>query len=264
MEVTGFGSYANPAVVAEVAASAETAGWDGLFIWDHLAWVEGIPSGDPWISLAAAAAATSRIALGVDVSPLPRRRPQVVATTVAALDQLSHGRIIFGAGLGGTEAEYTTFGEDPDARDRASKLDEGLDVLDRLWRGERVDHRGRNYTVAGATLSPLPVQRPRPRIWIGGTSQPALRRAARWDGYAAGAIVDEHGTVLVGPEEIRRRVDQISRTDTFDVAVVGNSDSGNRQLPQEYEEAGATWWLECIHDLRGPLSEMLDRVRAGP
>lgn len=264
MEVTGFGSYANPAVVAEVAGLAEEAGWDGLFIWDHLAWAGGIPSGDPWVSLAAAASATTRVALGLDVSPLPRRRPHMVATAIAALDHLSQGRMIFGAGLGGSEAEFTMFGEDPDVKVRASKLDESLDILDQLWRGNRVHHLGSNYTVAGATLSPLPIQRPRPPVWIGGSAAPALRRAARWDGYTAGAIVDEHGTVTIGPDEIRRRVDLIARPDNFDVAVVGACAAGDPRLPRAYERAGATWWLECIHDRRGPLPEMLDRVRAGP
>jgi alkanesulfonate monooxygenase SsuD/methylene tetrahydromethanopterin reductase-like flavin-dependent oxidoreductase (luciferase family) len=264
VEVTGFGSYADPAVVAEVARCAEEARWDGLFIWDHLGWVGGIPCGDPWISLSAAASATSRIALGLDVSPLPRRRPQVVATAVTALDRLSKGRVIFGAGLGGSDEEFTTFGEDADAETRASKLDDSLQILDQLWRGQRVEHRGSNYTVTGATLSPLPVQRPRPPIWIGGSALPALRRSGRWDGYTAGAIVDEHGTVIVGPDEIRRRVDLIGRSDDFDVAVVGSSNPAELDLPRAYQAAGATWWLECIHDLRGPLVEMLDRVRAGP
>lgn len=235
-----------------------------MFIWDHLAWAGGIPSGDPWISLAAAASVTTRIALGLDVSPLPRRRPQIVATAVAALDQLSNGRTIFGAGLGGSEAEYTIFGEEPDAKVRAGKLDESLDILDQLWRGHRIDHHGPNFTIAGATLAPLPIQRPRPPIWIGGAAAPALRRAARWDGYAVGSIVDEHGDVTIGPGEVKRRVDQIARADNFDVAVVGASDPGDPQLPLAYKEAGATWWLECIHDLRGPLPKMLDRVRAGP
>ena len=264
VEVTGFGSYADPAVVAEVGRCAEAAGWEGLFIWDHLAWADGIPSGDPWISLAAAASATSRISLGLDVSPLPRRRPQVVATAVTALDRLSNGRVIFGAGLGGSETEYTTFGEEADAKVRASKLDDSLEILDQLWRGQRVEHHGTNYTVAGAALSPLPVQRPRPPIWVGGAALPALRRAGRWDGYAAGAVVDEHGTVIVHPDEIRRRVDLIGPSHNFDVVVVGNSDPGDPDLPRAYRSAGATWWLECIHDLRGPLEDMLDRVRAGP
>lgn len=264
IEVTGLGNYANPSVVADVAIAAEAAGWDGLFIWDHLGWAGGIPCGDPWISLAAAASKTERITLGIDVCPLPRRRPHVVATAVAALDQLSNGRVVFGAGLGGSEIEFATFGEDFDARTRASRLDESLDIVDQLWRGDHVNHRGDHFTVAGASLSPRPVQRPRPPIWIGGAAAPALRRAAKWDGYAVGAIVDEHGTVIITPDEIRRRLDQISAPPVFDVAVSGASTPGERQLTDMYAAAGGTWWLECIHDLRGPLDAMLDRVHSGP
>src|SRR5438105_64168 len=101
VEVTGFGSYANASFVAEIAAAAEQSGWDGVFIWDHIGWVMGIPCGDPWVSMAAAAVATTRVRLGFDITPLPRRRPHVVATAVAALDRLSQGRVIFGVGLGG-------------------------------------------------------------------------------------------------------------------------------------------------------------------
>ena len=216
------------------------------------------------MSLAAAASRTERIALGLIVCPLPRRRPQVVATAVAALDQLSGGRVIFGAGLGGSDTEFSTFGEDVDARVRAAKLDESLDVLDQLWRGERVEHRGNHFRVAGATLSPRPVQRPRPPIWIGGAAAPALRRASRWDGYAVGAVVDEDGEVVVTPDEVRRRLDQIGRRPSYDVAVSGSSAAGDRGLPEQYADAGATWWLECIHDFRGQLPDMLDRVRSGP
>jgi alkanesulfonate monooxygenase SsuD/methylene tetrahydromethanopterin reductase-like flavin-dependent oxidoreductase (luciferase family) len=264
IEVTGFGTYANPSVVADVALAAEAAGWDGLFIWDHLGWAAGIPSGDPWVSLAAAATRTERIVLGLDVCPLPRRRPQVVATAVAALDQLSGGRVVFGAGLGGSDAEYSTFGEDAEAGVRAAKLDESLGLLDQFWRGERVEHHGEHFSVAGATLSPRPVQRPRPPIWIGGASAPALRRASRWDGYTVGTIVDEHGDVTITPTEVRKRIDQIGPGPSFDVAVSGSSAPGSGELPRQFADAGATWWLECVHDFRGPLPEMLDRVRSGP
>lgn len=265
VDVTGFGSYADPALVADVAHAAEEAGWDALFIWDHLAWVEGIPSGDPWISLAAAATATRRIRLGLGVTPLPRRRPQIVATAVTALDRLSGGRIIFGAGLGGTAAEFEAFGEIAEPRLRAAKLDEGLDLLDRLWRGDLVSHRGEHYTVAGLRLAPLPLQRPRPPVWIGGSATPALRRAASWDGYAVGSIVDEQGNVVVEPSEVARRVRAIGRDDpSFDVAVVGVSEPGHAGIRHDYAAAGATWWLESIHDLRGTPQAMLDRVRAGP
>jgi alkanesulfonate monooxygenase SsuD/methylene tetrahydromethanopterin reductase-like flavin-dependent oxidoreductase (luciferase family) len=264
VDLTGFGRYADAAVVAEAASAAEASGWDGLFIWDHLGWIGGIPCGDPLVSLTAAAVATERIRIGFDVTPLPRRRPQVVATAVAALDRLSGGRVTFGAGLGGDSTEFEAFGEDARPSVRAAKLDEALAILAGLWAGERVDHHGPHYTVRDGHLKPGPVQRPRPPIWIGGSAPAALRRAAAWDGYSAGTIADEHGNIVVGPDEIRSRVELISRGPEFEVAVVGISEPADHQRRNDYREAGATWWLECVHDLRGPLPAMLDRIKAGP
>jgi len=265
IDVTGFGRYADAAVVAEVAAEAEMAGWDGLFIWDHLGWAQGIPCGDPWVSITAAVAATSRIRLGLNVTPLPRRRPQIVATTVAALDRLSNGRITLGVGLGGVAREFEAFGQTADPNVRAAMLDEALGIVTELWGGERVRHHGRFYTVDDVALAPLPVQRPRPPIWVGGSARPALRRAASWDGYTAGTIADEQGRIVISPEQLRQRLEVIGSTHSgFDVAVVGQSETGGCELAAEYAQAGATWWLESIHDLRGPLDAMLDRVRQGP
>jgi alkanesulfonate monooxygenase SsuD/methylene tetrahydromethanopterin reductase-like flavin-dependent oxidoreductase (luciferase family) len=215
--------------------------------------------------MTAAASATKRIRLGLDVTPLPRRRPQVVATAATALDRFSEGRLVFGVGLGGVAREFEAFGEDSDPKTRAEMLEEGLELLSNLWSGDRVKHRGRHYTVDDVVLNPVPTQRPRPPIWVGGSSLNALRRASRWDGYTAGNVADEHGRTVVQPAELRRRVELIGRTDSaFEVAVVGVSEAGDGSLRAEYQEAGATWWLECIHDLRGSLDSMLERVRQGP
>jgi probable F420-dependent oxidoreductase len=266
VDVTGFGSYADASVVAQVAEVAEQSGWDGLFIWDHLGWVGGLPCGDPWVSMTAAAASTTTIRLGFDVTPLPRRRPHVIATAATAVDRLSNGRLILGVGLGGVPAEYEAFGETGDPKIRAAMLDEALTVITELWTGRRVDHRGRFYTARDVALSPLPVQQPHPPIWIGGSSRGALRRAAAWDGYAAGTVDDEHGNTIVEPAELRRRLEVIGRAgdESFEVAVVGTSARRDEAKRDAYADAGATWWLECIHDLRGSLDAMLDRVREGP
>ncbi|MDJ0771536.1 MAG: LLM class flavin-dependent oxidoreductase [Ilumatobacter sp.] len=264
IDVTGFGSYADPSVVARVATTAEASGWDGLFHWDHLAWAIGIPCGDPWISLAAAATTTDRIRLGIGVCPLPRRRPQVVVTAASALDRLSHGRFVLGVGLGGVEEEFEAFGEPGDPAGRAVALDESLDVVDRLLRGQAVDHEGSSVTIRGVTLAPTGVQQPRPPIWVGGSSRAALRRATLMDGYHAGASVDEHGTRVFGGDELARRLDVIGRGEGFDVAVAGASSPDDPSSWRDYEAAGATWWLETIHDMRGSLDEMLARVAAGP
>src|SRR5918995_2424695 len=264
-----LGDYADPRVAVRLARAAEAAGWESFFVWDHLGFVRGVPSGDPCVILSAVAASTAHLKLGLAVTPLARRRPQVVANALASLDLLSGGRAIFGAGLGGVPEEFTAFGDPGDAKQRAAMLDEGLTILDGLWLGETVTHHGPRYTVEGVSLAPRPLQRPRIPIWIGGEAAPALRRAARWDGWLA-PTTSPDGTPIMdkNPGRIAEMVAEIRRhrtTDTpFAVAVDGYSEPGDPTLPRAYQAAGATWWLESIHGKRGSLEEMIARVEAGP
>ena len=265
--VANLKEYSDPRVAVELAQAAEEAGWEAFFVWDHLGFVWGQPSCDPWVVLAAVAASTTRLKLGTALTPLARRRPQVVANALASLDLLSRGRVVFGAGLGGVAEEFTAFGDPGDAKERAARLDEGLTVLDRLWSGASVSHRGLHYAVEGVSLEPLPLQRPRVPIWIGGEGAPALRRAARWDGWLAPAT-NPDGTMAKSPERIAEMVAEIRRHRTtdapFEVAVDGYSELGDPTLPRAYEAAGATWWLESIHGMRGPLEENVARIEVGP
>jgi alkanesulfonate monooxygenase SsuD/methylene tetrahydromethanopterin reductase-like flavin-dependent oxidoreductase (luciferase family) len=265
--VANLKEYSDPRVTVQLAQAAEEAGWEAFFVWDHLGFVWGQPSCDPWVVLAAVAASTTRLKLGTALTPLARRRPQVVANALASLDLLSRGRVVFGAGLGGVAEEFTAFGDPGDAKERAARLDEGLTVLDRLWSGASVRHRGPHYAVEGVSLEPLPLQRPRVPIWIGGEGAPALRRAARWDGWLAPAT-NPDGTMAKSPGRIAEMVAEIRRHRTtdapFEVVVDGYSESGDPTLPRAYEAAGATWWLESIHGMRGPLEENMARIGAGP
>src|ERR671913_1183827 len=147
-----LGDYADPRVAVRLARAAEAAGWEAFFVWDHLGFVRGVPSGDPWVILSAVAASTTHLKLGTAITPLARRRPQVVANTLGSLDLLSGGRMIFGTGLGGVPEEFTAFGEAGAAKERARMLDEGLAVLDRLWSGEMVTHHGQHYDVENVAL----------------------------------------------------------------------------------------------------------------
>jgi hypothetical protein len=233
--LSNFGAYADPRQSLRVAEAAVSAGWDGFFVWDHLAFVWGPPSSDPWVTLAAVAARTAPLTLGTSVTPLPRRRPQVVAQQVASLEALNGGRVVLGAGLGGNEKEFTHFDEDPDPHRRARLLDDGLRVIRDLWPGP---------------------------IWIGGNSGPALRRAARWDGWMANSVAIDGMTM--SPDDLARSVERIGRGAGFDVACNGYSSPGDGALVGEYAVAGATWWLENLHERRFDVEGILARVRAGP
>jgi probable F420-dependent oxidoreductase len=256
--LANIGSYSDPNVGVRVAQAADEAGWDGVFIWDHLAFVWDAPAADPWITLSAIAAATSRVRIGTAVTPVARRRPHVLAHELATLDRLSGGRVIFGAGLGGSPREFGNFGEPTDPKVRAEMLDEGLDVMQQLWSGAQVTHRGKHYTVDGITFAPTPVQEHIP-VWIGGNRPASLRRAARWDGWLADSA-DPTGMTL-SADDVARSIERIGRDDGFDVAVLGQSDRGD---PSEYEQAGATWWLENVHDKRGPIDDVLELIHAAP
>jgi alkanesulfonate monooxygenase SsuD/methylene tetrahydromethanopterin reductase-like flavin-dependent oxidoreductase (luciferase family) len=256
--LANIGTYADPRVSIRLALAAEASGWDGVFIWDHLAFVWGPPAADPWTVLAAVASATERVRLGTAVTPVARRRPHVLAHQVATLDNLSGGRVTFAAGLGGSPAEFGKFGEPTDAKVRAAMLDEGLDLLQRFWAGQEVTHRGEHYTVEGVTLAPSPVQERVP-IWIGGNRPASLRRAARFDGWLADSA-DPTGMTL-SPDDVARSIETIGRTEGYDVAVLGERQRGD---PRAYAQAGATWWLENLHEARGSFEEMLALVSAGP
>jgi probable F420-dependent oxidoreductase len=265
--VVNLGDYANPRVVVPLAQAAEAAGWEGIFVWDHLAFAWSVSSGDPWVILSAVAQATTRLKIGTAVTPIPRRRPHVLANTIATLDLLSEGRVILGAGLGGVPQEFAAFGEIDDLRIRAERLDEGLDLLNQFWSGEPVSHSGRHYTVEDVTLAPLPVQRPRVPIWIGGESRPALRRAANWDGWVVGGD-NEQGEMIVTPEQVAEKVAYIkqhrSGSSPFDIALSGTSVPGDASLVREFAEAGVTWWLESLHGFRGTFDDLKARINAGP
>ena len=151
--------YADPRRFAQFAAETEAAGWDGLFVWDHLADRDpSVAATDPWIATAAAATRTETLRLGIMVTPLARRRPWKVARESVAMDLLSDGRFHLGVGLGGDgDAEFANFGESADPRVRAERLDEALDVLCGLWSGKPFAFDGQHFSVR-AQFTPVPIQ----------------------------------------------------------------------------------------------------------
>lgn len=150
IDICTLGDPAEPERIVELAMAAEAAGWEAVFVWDHLAFAWGVPSVDSWVVLAAMAQATTRIRLGTAVTPLPRRRPAVVASAVATLDRLSGGRVVLGAGIGGVPAEFTAFGQQDDARVRARMLDEALGSSRRCGKGGRSVMRVRTTRSTGS------------------------------------------------------------------------------------------------------------------
>jgi alkanesulfonate monooxygenase SsuD/methylene tetrahydromethanopterin reductase-like flavin-dependent oxidoreductase (luciferase family) len=177
--------FTDAATVVDLAREAESAGWDGFFLWDHLRWDDKQEIHDPWVLLGAIAVETSRLVLGTMVTPLSRRRPWVVAKHLTTLDHLSGGRAVLGVGLGEPpDLDFSDLGDESDPRVRAAMMDESLTVLDGLLRGDVVAHDGTHFQVHGS-MRPPSVQRPRVPVWVAGIApnKLPLERARRWDGY---------------------------------------------------------------------------------
>lgn len=256
LHLANFASFGDAAVIGELAAQAETAGWSGFFIWDHVARHEGVfPMVDPWIALTVAATRTKTMTLGALVTPVPRRRPWNLAREVATLDHLTKGRMVLGVGLGVSSGpEFNDFNEEANPKMRGDMLDAGLEIIKAAWTGEPVTHQSPHYRLDGVTFLPRPLQSSVP-IWAATERLKGrpVRRAAQLDGiFPIGVQPEQAGELLA---EIARHRDR--PMDGFDLVATGTDDA------ERWRAAGATWWL---HDL--PWREPLDSIRriidAGP
>lgn len=187
-------------VIRRFAVRAEDLGFAGLWSLDSVpgSATSRVALLDGLHVLTAAGAVTDRISLGVAVIVLPARNAAQLARELATVDQLCGGRLIVGVGVG--RKEPTAAGLGLPTGHRARRLEEGVEVLRRLWADGEAAYDGDFYRFAGVTLGPKPVQRPGPPVWFGAGSPPALRRAARLgDGWLAAGS----STPSDFPEQVR-------------------------------------------------------------
>lgn len=234
-----FGDLAEPRVVARLAAAAEEAGWDGVFVWDHIQYRPPVTDvADPWITLAAMACATERVRIGPMVTPVARRRPQKLARETVTLDRLSNGRLIFGVGLGADGSrELSAFGEDPQPDVLGRRLDEGLQLLVDLWSGNTVRHRGEAFVAEDVQFLPTAVQQPRIPVWVAARypNRAPLRRAASFDGLFP-IEVDS-------PDQLGEMLAVVSRHRRSSQPLAVATEGWPSDDPRPWADAGATWWL---------------------
>ncbi len=276
--IPNFGPYGDARALADLARDAENAGWDGFFIWDHVAGWE-LPMVDPWVALAAIAVSTHRIRIGTTVTPLPRRRPWKLAREAVSIDHLSKGRLILGVGIGGGKAEWAHLDEQPDLKKRGMMLDEALSVLVGLWSGEPFSYAGQYYHIENAQFLPKPLQQPRIPIWVGGNwpYKAPFRRAAKWDGAFPLFSVWENEEELAQLDEMVRYTRMYRKPEQpMDIIVMGvTHDPESKEeikLVEQRADLGATWWLEAITPYRfdleyedeWPVEAIRERVLKGP
>ncbi len=275
-----FTPYADARTIAALALEAEEAGWDGFFVWDDVAGYS-TDLADPWISLAAAAAATAHIRLGALITPLARRRPWKYARETVTLDRLSGGRLVVGVGVGGGDEQFGDLGDESDQKTRGDMLDEGLQVINGLWSGETFGYEGRFYHLKPTRFLPRPLQTPRIPIWVAGIwpNKRPLRRMAQWDGmfplfFGAADTNEELQRFRQTVESVRQLRGENPRP--FDIIASGatplNDPDQSAAIIAPFAQAGATWWLESIAPQRRfgsteapwPFEKLREKVLEGP
>lgn len=259
----------------ELATLAEETGWDGVFSWEAAYGV------DPWALLSAMAARTTTVQLGTVLTPLPWRRPWKLASQVATLDQLSAGRAIVTVGLGaldeGLDAEdgLPQAGEVTDRRERAERLDEGIDLMRALWSGEGEYHGAHYDIVCGRWLREAvrPVQERIP-VWVAGAwNRPkSMRRVLRCDGVLPEWHLEGREGSPDDVAEMRAWLAEHGARDDIDVISEGQTPGDDPDAAAEvlapWAASGCTWWLETRwempHGSEQRLREVRERIAAGP
>jgi probable F420-dependent oxidoreductase len=220
LDVGTYGALARPDVVLDLARLAEEAGFDAVWLPDHVAFptsfrskypynVTGTfpaPLSDPLLepvaTMGVLVGATTRVKIGTAVLILPYRNPVLLSRMLVTLDNFSGGRVILGAGVGWLAEEFVLLGA-PEFRRRGRVTDEYIEIFKAICAGGEVAYRGETYAFGPIFSVPGAVQRPHPPILVGGLSDPALARVVR------------HGTgwlaVTLGPARLPERLDRLRR-----------------------------------------------------
>jgi probable F420-dependent oxidoreductase len=224
------GDNVEPEALARRARLAEEAGFESLWVGDHIALPMDAP--DPAdeprleavVALSHLAAVTSRVRLGFGIIVLPQRQPVLLAKQIASIDVLSNGRLTIGFGVGYVEAEFAAMGTE--LAGRGERTDEYLDAMRALWDEPVPEFSGRHLSFAGVISRPRPVQRPHPPIVIGGHSPAAFQRAVRAGGG------------WFGWERSPRQVaDAVERLDGLEITVTPDGEVDLARA-REYADAG--------------------------
>lgn len=284
-----FGVGEDPHVIVDLAVEAERAGWDAVFIWDAPGAddVEGAHVAfDAWELMTAISLATERVLIGPMITPLPWHRPWEVARRAVSLDRMSGGRFVLCVGLGWVPPHGSTYGEEIDRKVRAERLDEGLDIIERCWSGERFSYEGKHYRLTDVRFVPVPLNKI--PVWVVGAwhtdrnawpKKRSMRRAMRWDGILPNTFTtsgERTGEIAydTGPDVLRDMADWIAseRSGPFDIVCEGGGDkedvNAEADTVRAWRDAGATWWLEAVwwsmYRHVGNPEPMRERIREGP
>ena len=256
---TTSGEFQTPEAVREMSVALEKAGLAACYVTDHPApdaeWLRqgmGHDALDPFAAFAFVAAATTKLRMHTNIVVMAYRNPFLTAKSAATLQVLSGGRLILGVGAGYQKSEFEALGVD--FHKRGKIFDEALEVIRMAWAGGPVVFKGMHFEAKGN--EPRPVPDPAPPIWIGGGSDKAVERAARWgDGwcpfFAAPTMsalnrdtgihtVEQLGGKIAMLQDLRAKA---GKSGPFDIAI------GPKAKLRYLEAGGADAYLEAVREL---------------
>ncbi len=256
-----------------IVQACEQAGLDSVWMPDHFMFPDEahpdkeVPVMECFTVLGALAAMTSRIRIGELVTGVPYRNPALLAKICATLDVISHGRSIVGLGAAWHEPEFTSYGWPfPPLAIRMEMLEEAVQIVDRMLTQRPANFTGKHYTIQNAYNDPLPVQKPRPPIMIGGSGERiTLRLVAQYADYCnvfgdPATVAHKFGVLRQHCEAVGRPYDEITLSNHVGIliardeaefmakkgrhpdfeGIVGTSDVVVSRL-QEYAAAGSQY-----------------------
>lgn len=267
-------AWIDPTELPAIARAAEEHGYHALSISDHVVNLEELrtpypytadgtprwkpfdPWVDPMVAIGALGAVTERLRFFTNVYVLPMRDPFTVAKTVATAAIFTGGRVSLGIGMGWCEDEFDLLGQP--FRRRGARGDEMLELIDTLWQDGWVEHHGEFYDVPRLEMSPPP---PHPiPILVGGMSEPALRRAARHDGWISDLMTIEQASEHI--DRLKELRAELGRTGEF-ATVVSLSDAITADDFRRAAEFGITDILTMPWAYYGGFDQTLDQKLEG-
>jgi alkanesulfonate monooxygenase SsuD/methylene tetrahydromethanopterin reductase-like flavin-dependent oxidoreductase (luciferase family) len=265
--IANHGLTSNPHDYVRLAKSAEECGWEGFFLWDHvfLPWAPEQDVLDPWSILSAIAVQADTLTIGTTVTPLPRRRPMVIARQAVTLDRLSNGKFVLGVGLGG-DRELKALGDEENPKLRGEMLDESLEILKGLWSGKPFTYNGKHFKIEEpVTFKPAG----NIKIWVGGTwpIKKPFRRAAKYDGVFP---LKAGSDPSIYPQDYKEILSYIGKyrgsMESFDLvkSIYTIKDKEHDSYIHDFVEIGIDWLLEAFWPGRSSLKEIQERIEKGP
>ena len=277
MKFTLSGAFIPTEQLVPIALAAEAAGFTTMAFPDHVVhpekldtpypytedgkrrWEAFTPWVDAWVAIGALAQATTTLRFTNNVYVLAMRNPFIAAKSIATAAVMSGGRVSLTIGVGWSNLEYELMGQS--FRNRGKRTDEMIEILKKLWTGEMVEHQGQYYSFDRLEMNPVP---PGPiPIWVGGISDPALRRAARNDGWLSDLQTTAEITECIG--KLRQYRAELGRESTpFDV-MASASDAGDIDGYRRLGDVGVTHILTMpwafYHGLTDDLDKKIDGTR---